>query len=160
MVYVLEVGSRNLLLVQKIRYYADVFSFGDLDSHEPQRHHVVGVLIVEERAVVAFRYHPVKAWVVLDELCLPGCQDHCPHDVELVFLGKIEALERLLHAHSGFSRSDLQGYLNLFAFTMNPPSEHVLKVDELLNLAFDTHEMLRYREFYKVKSKKGDCETL
>ena len=71
-----------------------------------------------------------------------------------------DLLKRFLHAHSGFSRSDLQGYLNLFAFTMNPPSEHVLKVDELLNLAFDTHEMLRYREFYKVKSKKGDCETL
>lgn len=37
-----------------------------------------------------------------------------------------------LNAHSGFSRDDLQNYLNLYSFVINPPSDHLEKVEKSL----------------------------
>ena len=42
-------------------------------------------------------------------------------------------LKRFLNAHSSFDREDLQDYLNLFCFIMNPPEEEQEKVAQLLN---------------------------
>jgi predicted RNA-binding Zn-ribbon protein involved in translation (DUF1610 family) len=60
-------------------------------------------------------------------------------------------LKNFLHAHTSFNRDTLQGYLNLFSFTMNPPSEHLEKVEILLNLALNTRKSLRYRSFYRME---------
>ena len=57
-------------------------------------------------------------------------------------------IKRFLYAHSGFERSEIQGYLNLYAFTLNPPTDKLEKVDKILNLVFQNPKMLRYRERY------------
>lgn len=59
-------------------------------------------------------------------------------------------LKNFLYAHNSFDRDSLQGYLNLFSFAMNPPSNHLEKVELLLNRAILTRKTLRYRTFYNV----------
>jgi hypothetical protein len=60
-------------------------------------------------------------------------------------------LKAFLYAHRSFDRNRIQGYLNLFAFVMNPPTNHLEKVEKLLELAFLNPKSLRYREFYGLK---------
>ena len=60
-------------------------------------------------------------------------------------------LKSFLYAHTSFDRDKIQGYLNLFAFVMNPPSDHLEKVELLMDLAFQNHKTLRYRDFYSIK---------
>ena len=60
-------------------------------------------------------------------------------------------LKAFLHAHTSFNRDKIQGYLNLFTFVMNPPSNHLEKAELLLDLAFKNPITLRYRDFYSVK---------
>ena len=55
-------------------------------------------------------------------------------------------LKMFLNAHSGFSRDDLQNYLNLYAFVINPPEDHLEKVEEIIKTAFENPKSLRYRE--------------
>jgi len=61
-------------------------------------------------------------------------------------------LKNFLNSHSGFKRNDMQNYLNLFAFVTNPPNELLEKVDLVINLGFQNPKLLRYRDFYAVKS--------
>lgn len=56
--------------------------------------------------------------------------------------------KRFLYAHSGFDRSQIQSYLNLYSFILNPPFDKLEKVDVLLNLAFQNPKLLRYRHRY------------
>jgi hypothetical protein len=60
-------------------------------------------------------------------------------------------LKNFLHAHTGFVRNRLQGYLNLFAFVMNPPVNNLEKIEILLDLAFRNPKTLRYRELFGSK---------
>ena len=55
-------------------------------------------------------------------------------------------LKMFLNSHSGFKREDLQGFLNLYAFTINPPLEPLEKVEKILNLVFQNPKSLRYRD--------------
>ena len=55
-------------------------------------------------------------------------------------------IKRFLYAHSGFDRSQIQGYLNLYSFVLNPPADRLKKVDKILNLAFENPKLLRYRD--------------
>lgn len=57
-------------------------------------------------------------------------------------------LKAFLNSHSGFDRSDLDGYLNLFSFMMNPPSEHLEKVAKIFDLGFQNPKTLRYRDLF------------
>lgn len=57
-------------------------------------------------------------------------------------------IKRFLYAHSGFDRSQIQAYLNLYAFVLNPPYDKLEKVDILLNLAFENPKLLRFRDMY------------
>lgn len=67
-------------------------------------------------------------------------------------VNKVHArLKNFLHAHTSFDRDTIQGYLNLFSFTMNPPAEHLEKVEILLNLALNTRKTLRYRSFFRME---------
>jgi len=51
-----------------------------------------------------------------------------------------------LNAHSGFSRDDLQNYLNLYSFVINPPSDHLEKVEKIIKMVFENPKSLKYRE--------------
>ena len=53
-------------------------------------------------------------------------------------------LKMFLNAHSGFNRDDLQGYLDLYAFVVNPPIEPLENVEKIIKLAFDYPKSLRY----------------
>ena len=67
-------------------------------------------------------------------------------------VNRIHALLKVfLNAHRSFDRDSLQGYLNLFAFAVNPPADNLEKVEFLLNLALTTPKSLRYRDFYSPK---------
>lgn len=57
-----------------------------------------------------------------------------------------DRLKKFLNAHSGFNRTHMQDYMNLFVFVKNPPYDPLEKVEKLLNLAFSNPKMLRYRE--------------
>lgn len=59
-------------------------------------------------------------------------------------------LKMFLNSHIGFKRSDLQGYLNLFALITNPPNEPLEKVELVIKRAFANPKSLRYREFYNA----------
>ena len=59
-------------------------------------------------------------------------------------------LKMFLNSHSGFDRSNIQGYLNLFALVTNPPDDMLAKVELVINLAFRNPKTLRYREFYNA----------
>jgi hypothetical protein len=54
-------------------------------------------------------------------------------------------LKMFLNAHSGFNRDELQGYLDLYAFVINPPSEYLEKVEKLIKMVFENPKLLRYR---------------
>ena len=54
-------------------------------------------------------------------------------------------LKMFLNVHSGFCRDDLQNYLNLYAFVINPPSDHLEKVEKIINLVFENPKSLKYR---------------
>ena len=54
-------------------------------------------------------------------------------------------LQKFLNAHSGFNRSQMQGYLDLFCFIMNPPENKYEKLEKLLNLGIQNPKLLRYR---------------
>ena len=60
-------------------------------------------------------------------------------------------LKAFLRSHSGFERDELQGYLDLFAFLMNPPAEPLEKVKVLLVSSLYIPETLRYRDYYSVE---------
>lgn len=55
-------------------------------------------------------------------------------------------LKMFLNAHSGFNRDDLQNYLNLYSFVINPPSDHLEKVEKIINLVFENPKSLKYRD--------------
>lgn len=63
-------------------------------------------------------------------------------------------LKKFLKGHSGFDRDEIQGYLDLFAFLMNPPLEPLEKVKILLVCSLYIPETLKYRDYYINKNHK------
>ena len=61
-------------------------------------------------------------------------------------------LELFLNSHSGFDRSRLEGYLDLFYVMMNPPNEKMEKAAYVLDRAMRFPYTLRYREYYRKKT--------
>lgn len=55
-------------------------------------------------------------------------------------------LKMFLNAHSGFNRDDLQNYLNLYSFVINPPSDHLEKVEKIISWVFQNPKSLKYRD--------------
>lgn len=55
-------------------------------------------------------------------------------------------LKMLLNAHSGFCREEIQNYLNLYSFVINSPSDHLEKVERIINLVFEKPKSLKYRD--------------
>ena len=61
-------------------------------------------------------------------------------------------LKMFLNAHSGFSRSDLQGYLDLYSFVINEPKDHLEKVEKIIKMVFENPKSLRYRHQFGVNT--------
>ena len=61
-------------------------------------------------------------------------------------------LKRFLHAHCSFVRSDIQSYLDLFAFVTNPPRDMLEKVELVIKMAFKNPKLLLYRVYYSVNT--------
>lgn len=63
------------------------------------------------------------------------------------------ALRKFLDSHPGFNRDELQDYLNLFVFMMSEPKDKLEKVNLLLEMAFKTQKVVKFREYYKKRSR-------
>jgi hypothetical protein len=57
-------------------------------------------------------------------------------------------IELFLNSHSGFDRSNIQGYLDLFSVMMNPPENKMEEAAIVLDRAMRYPKQLSYREFY------------
>ena len=62
-------------------------------------------------------------------------------------------LKGFLNAHRGFSREDLQDYLNLYSFIANPPLDRLEKIEYLIDCVMNNVKTIRYRD---VMSRKSD----
>lgn len=60
-------------------------------------------------------------------------------------------LKEFLDSHSGFDRDELQNYLNLFCFIMNPPEDPLEKVEIIMNFAFQKRKKLKYRQKFPTR---------
>ncbi|MFR8147342.1 hypothetical protein [Adlercreutzia equolifaciens] len=65
-------------------------------------------------------------------------------------------LRLFLDSHSGFDRSLLDGYLDLFWVMMNKSSDKMEKVVFVLDRAMRNPKTLRYRDFYAKKAGSED----
>ncbi|MCH3966267.1 MAG: hypothetical protein LKE52_01300 [Bacilli bacterium] len=54
-------------------------------------------------------------------------------------------LKRFLRSHGGYSRDDLQDWLNLFCFIWNTPDDHEMKAQALIEIMLKTVKIMRYR---------------
>jgi hypothetical protein len=63
--------------------------------------------------------------------------------------GRCRFLQLFLSTHSGFIRDDIQDYLNLFVFIMNPPEDKFKKVEILMNRAMHFRERLKFRDGFR-----------
>ena len=57
-------------------------------------------------------------------------------------------LKRFLRTHSGFSRDEIQDYLNLYSFISSEPMDRFEKIKILLELALSEPILLRFRALY------------
>lgn len=64
-------------------------------------------------------------------------------------------LSGFIGSHRGFSRDELQGWLNLFCFWWNTPGDAFRKAQEFIKLATKKRVMMRYREWKKAKRSDG-----
>jgi hypothetical protein len=62
-------------------------------------------------------------------------------------------LKAFLRSHSGFDRSDIQGYLDLFHVMMNEPQDKLEKAALVLDRAMRYPKTVRFREFYNVSGR-------
>lgn len=64
-----------------------------------------------------------------------------------------DLIRQFLNTHSGFDRSDLQGYLNLYCFMNSGHKNKLEKVNEFMELALTTKVVLNYRDNFKNSKK-------
>ena len=60
-------------------------------------------------------------------------------------------LSGFIGAHRGFSRDELQDWLNLFCFYWNTPGDAFQKAQAFIELAVKKRKILRYRSWGKAK---------
>ncbi len=59
-----------------------------------------------------------------------------------------DLIRQFLNAHSGFDRSDLQNYLNLYCFMNSKHKRKLEKVEEFIKLAMNTNINIKYRSLF------------
>lgn len=64
-------------------------------------------------------------------------------------------MKRFFYAHSSFKREDIAGFINLFSFVMNPPSEKLEKVERFIDLGLACPRKLTYRDCFMQKKAKN-----
>lgn len=62
--------------------------------------------------------------------------------------------KRFMRAHGGYSRDDLQDFMNLISFILNEPKDRYEKIDLFINTALSTPSVVRYRDVMSKKSSK------
>lgn len=60
-----------------------------------------------------------------------------------------DLIRQFLNTHSGFNREDLQNYLNLYCFMNSGHKKKLEKVEEFIQLAFNTNANLKYRALFE-----------
>ena len=60
-------------------------------------------------------------------------------------------LKLFLDSHSGFDRSDVGGYLDVFWVMMNPPADKMEKAAFVLDRAMSVPISLSFRDFYGIR---------
>lgn len=68
-------------------------------------------------------------------------------------------LRLFLDSHTGFDRTRLGGYLDLFWVMMNPPRDKMEKAAFVLDRAMRNPKTLRYRDFYARSPSSDDEES-
>lgn len=68
-------------------------------------------------------------------------------------------LKTFLRTHSGFDRSDLKGYLDLFHVIANAPEDKMEKAAMVLDRAMRCPKTLRFRGFYNVNASSESRES-
>ena len=63
-------------------------------------------------------------------------------------------LKKFMSQHTGFNRKELQDWLNLFSFIMNPPFDRNEKTIELIKLMINTRKTVRFKKNKSRKIKK------
>ena len=119
---------------QKISYttFVDHITPNSLLIHDGEKSHqklITALSLTDEK-------HPTKETKGLEDFENP--LDPVNH---IHYLTK-----RFLYSHSGFDRSQIQDYLNLYSFILNPPFDKLEKVEILLNLVFQNPKLLRFRD--------------
>ena len=61
-----------------------------------------------------------------------------------------------MREHGGFSRDDLQDWMNLIWFIMNPPHNRYEKVKKFIDMALSSPLKVRYRDVMSKKSNEID----
>lgn len=80
--------------------------------------------------------------------CLKGLRDS---ENPMYPINHVHALAKsFMRSHGGYDRDGLQDWMNLLAFILNPPSDPGKKVSELLRLAINTRERVRFRDPWDI----------
>ena len=124
--------------------YSNVIAPGSTLIHDDEKCHQILI----DKLGLKSEVHPASETKGLADKDNPM---DCINDVHAL-------LKRFLRSHSGFNRDYLQGYLDLFCFTMNPPSHPAKKVEILLELAFKKRQIFRYRDLFSSRSREEDDE--
>lgn len=66
--------------------------------------------------------------------------------------------KQFLNTHSGFNRSHLQDYLNLFCFISNGHKDRLEKIYDFIKLALNTNIQLKYRDCFKMVDDVDDIK--
>ena len=59
-----------------------------------------------------------------------------------------------MKTHSSYSREDLEGWTDLFAFICNEPENRYEKVDKFIRMAVSKRKIIRYRDLFAKKDQK------
>lgn len=70
-------------------------------------------------------------------------------------INDIHSLFKLfMKTHSSYSREDLEGWTDLFAFICNEPENRYEKVDKFIRMAVSKRKIIRYRDLFAKKDQK------
>lgn len=95
----------------------------------------------------------VKELNLTEEFCKSAYQEFLSEeDNPLTPVNKIHSyMKKFMRNHEGFSRNDLQDWLNLISFIINDPENRYDKLKKFLKIAISTPKRVKYRD---VMSKK------
>jgi transposase-like protein len=96
----------------------------------------------------------IKELNLKEEFCKSSYQEYLSEDENpLTPINKIHSyIKKFMRNHEGFSRDNLQDWMNLISFIINDPANRYEKLKIFLKMAISKPNLVRYRQ---VMSKKG-----